>query len=201
MMSNIESEKERWKKPDYLTVEAILNYWFCFDKQDKEKQRLALKYACMQGQVECLYEGLGKSEGSVAELFESGNLVIKRQSLDDWADGRQIETKDPGTPKDWFDQIMEDNDASDRLREEKKKAEEERLKREQRKKEKRELKERARIEAEAKFEVEQAFKNKSKQKLVVQNEDYGPVDRRKYNSYVHLVGAVDQRAIMTHLET
>ena len=180
------ANENKWSKPDHLSVDAILNYWFGQDKEVRLEQRELLKMACLQGQLDCVQNCEEEKDASLADLFEAGKILIKGESFEKWLSGEKMEITDPGTPKHWFDVVLEEGDELREKAAEKEKAEEERLKNERRIQEQKEIKERARLEAEAKLEAELEFKNKSKKRV----EGVGPVDRRRYNSYVHLVGAM-----------
>lgn len=149
------NKKDRWSKPDHLSVDAILNYWFGHqDKEVRLKQKESLKMACLQGQVECVQNCIEEKGASLADLFEAGKILIKGESFEKWLSGEKIDVTDPGTPKHWFDMALEEGDELRENAAEQKKAEEELLKREQKTKEQQDIKERAKIEVEAKLEAE-----------------------------------------------
>jgi len=177
---------DRWAKPDHLSIDGILNYWFGQDKEIRLEQRELLKMACLQGQIECVQNCDEEINASVADFFDADKFLINRISFEKWISGEESDVIDPGTPEHWFDDVLVKGDVLREKAAEQEKAEEERLKREQKSNEQKEFKERARLEAEAKLEVQQEFKNKSNEK----KKETGSISRRQFNSYVHLVGAM-----------
>lgn len=179
--------EERWAKESYLSADAILNYWFDGDREKIQAHSAALRNACIVGYVRCVVNC--KDDDSVGVLFDRGgrDLLIERKSFEEWVAGSECIVRDPKhKPAHWFDQIFIDNERKDREREEQRIVEESLLVEQKQEQERAAIEDRVRLETEIKLKTEQEFKDRSKKKAV----ETGPVDRRTYNSYVHLVGAL-----------
>ncbi len=180
-------QKERWPRQDYLSANAILNYWFDGDEDKIRLHKHALRDACVVGYVGCVANC--NEDESVGTLFDRGgkDLLIERKSFEEWVAGSERIVRDAEKPAHWFDQIFIDNARKDREREEQRVAEEARLAEEMKMKEQAKLEDQIRLETEIKLRAELEFKEKNKNKKQVET---GPVSRRKFNNYVYLVGAL-----------
>lgn len=89
--------KQFWAKADYLPLEAIVDYW-CGEKNPQECRKAktyAIITACDNNEI--LFERTVPWKAPVLELAEKGQLLIKRQSFETWA--QQFEDGDDAIPK------------------------------------------------------------------------------------------------------
>lgn len=154
-------QKERWPRQDYLSVDAILNYWFDGDEEKMMIYRHLLRDACMVGYVGCVINC--DEDESVGTLFDrkGRDLLIERKTFEEWVAGSERLVRNSEKPANWWDQIFIDNDRKDREREEKKKKAQALQETEKTEKQRLEIEERARIETEARLKAEQEFKKNS----------------------------------------
>lgn len=176
--------EERWPRETYLSVGAILNYWFDGDKRKIQEHSTALRNACMVGQVQCVANCENGEQESVGTLFDRGghDLLIERKSFEDWMNGSERIVRDPNKLTHWFDQIFIDREINIQEREKQEKEAQTRSEEEKKQREREEYREKIMIETEAKLQAESEFKRKSNK--------INAACSKEYNNTMKLVGAL-----------